>query len=67
MDFGNVRRYISNTGRIAYTAPHTKDGHSDVTSAIVLALQAIRDNPICASLPSTYQPFSAFGNFTSRF
>ena len=41
-----MRRYISSTGRIAYSAPHTPDGHSDVTSAIALALQATKDNKI---------------------
>lgn len=45
-DFAKVRRYISSTGKISYSAPHSKDGHSDVTSGIVLALESIRNNPI---------------------
>ena len=66
-DFGNMRRYISNTGKISYSAPHTSDGHSDITSAIVLALKAIKDNPVSFSLPSAYQRYSAFGGVTSMF
>jgi hypothetical protein len=45
-DFAKVRRYISSTGKISYSAPHSKDGHSDITSGIVLALESIRNNPI---------------------
>lgn len=40
--------------------------HGDIVSAIVLALQAIRDNPINASTPQTFQFPSAFGNWHSR-
>ena len=58
-----MRRYISNTGKISYSAPHTSDGHSDITSAIVLALKAIKDNPISFSMPTTYMRNSAFGSF----
>ena len=61
-DFGNMRRYISNTGKISYSAPHTSDGHSDITSAIVLALQAIHDNPVSFSMPSTYMRSSPLGS-----
>ena len=57
-DFGNVRRYISNTGKISYSAPHNSDGHSDITSALVLALQSIKDNPASLSYPSSYTRFS---------
>lgn len=59
-DFSQMRRYISSTGRIAYAAPHTPDGHADVTSAIALALQATKDNRIQATLPITYARKSAF-------
>lgn len=50
-DFAQVRRYISSTGRIAYTAPHSQDGHADITSAICLGIHSIHDNPVCISLP----------------
>lgn len=35
--------------------------HSDVTSAIVLALQAVKDNPPTASLPAPFMTASKFG------
>lgn len=59
-DMSQIRRYISSTGRIAYTAPHTKDGHSDITSAICLAVQSVHDNPVSISLPLPYLRSSLF-------
>ena len=66
-DFGNVRRYISNTGKISYSAPHTSDGHSDITSAIVLALQAIHDNPVSFATPVSYSRSSVFSGYSRLF
>lgn len=59
-DFAKVRRYISSNGRISYSAPHSKDGHADITSGIVLALESVKANPISYTLPMPY-------NFKSRF
>lgn len=35
--------------------------HSDVTSAIVLGLQAVKDNPLTASMPAPFTLASRFG------
>ena len=66
-DFGNVRRYISNTGRISYSSPHTQDGHSDITSSIVLAYHSVHDNPVNFALPITHSFKSRMNyNFNRR-
>lgn len=36
--------------------------HSDVTSAIVLGLQAVKDNPLQTSMPSPFVYASKFGS-----
>lgn len=41
-DFSNVHRIVSEAGRVTYEAGRNADGHSDATSALVLALQAAR-------------------------
>lgn len=65
-DFAKVRRYISSTGKISYSAPHSKDGHSDVTSGIVLALEAMRSNPISFANPQPGQHFGRLNSWKSR-
>lgn len=60
-DLGGVKRMISSVGRISYTAPHTKDGHSDASSALALAVQAEHDFPECAAEPFSWLPTSQFG------
>ena len=67
LDFNNVRRIVNEAGQVKYEAGHNSQGHSDITSAIVLALQAIKDKPVSFSLPSAYQRYSAFGGVTSMF
>lgn len=65
-DFAQMRRYISATGKISYSAPHTKDGHSDITSGIVLALEAMRANPVSFANPVVMASNSHFGGWKSR-
>lgn len=64
-DFAQMRRYISNTGKISYSAPHSSDGHSDITSGITLALEAFKRNPISFANPTTYHPHSSFNSWKS--
>lgn len=59
-DFQNVQRIVSENGQVGYIAGHDKNGHSDVTSALVLCLNAIRNNPINFSKPQV-------GSYTGRF
>jgi hypothetical protein len=65
-DFLKLRRYISSNGRISYTAPHNKDGHCDIVSAIVLGLHSIQSNPINNSEIFTTHYHSTFGNRIKR-
>lgn len=37
-DFNNVQRIVNEAGQVKYSAGHNDQGHSDITSAIVLAL-----------------------------
>ena len=43
-DFNNVHRVVSEAGRVSYEAGRNANGHSDATSALVLALRAVHDN-----------------------
>ena len=58
MDFNNVQRIVTESGQVKYEAGHNAQGHSDITSALVLALQSIKDNPASLSYPSSYARFS---------
>ena len=66
-DFQNVHRIVSETGKVQFEAGRNKQGHSDVTSAIVLALQAAKDNPVNLVEPQSYMRFSSLGQWHSRF
>lgn len=54
---------MTETGKVMYEAGRDKNGHSDVTSAIVLAVQASRDNPANMSTPMSFAMPSAFGGW----
>lgn len=60
-DMSNMRRVVSANGNVSYSAPHTKDGHSDITSSIVLALAAAHDMPASFSEPQVHSNYSSFG------
>ena len=66
-DFQNVHRIVSETGKVQFEAGRNKQGHSDVTSAIVLALQAAKDNPVNLVEPQSYMRFSSLGQWHSMF
>lgn len=65
-DLSLIQQIISENGKISYVSRRANGSHGDIVSAVVLALQAIRDNPINASTPQTFQFPSAFGNWRSR-
>lgn len=65
-DLSLIQQIISENGKISYVSRRANGSHGDIVSAVVLALQAIRDNPINASTPQTFQFNSAFGNWRSR-
>lgn len=44
-DFANVHRIVTENGTIKYEAGRDSNGHSDLTSAIVLALEANANRP----------------------
>ena len=66
-DFQNVHRIVSETGKVQFEAGRNKQGHSDVTSAIVLALQAAKDIPANLLQPQSYMRFSHLGQWHSMF
>ena len=65
-DLSLIQQIISENGKLSYMSRRANGSHGDIVSAVVLALQAIRDNPINASTPQTFQFNSAFGNWYSR-
>lgn len=60
-DFNNVHRVVSEAGRVSYEAGRDGNGHSDFTSALVLAIQAAASSPIQAMLPTAARLQSVFG------
>ena len=65
-DFQNVSRIVTENGKVKFVAQHNSQGHSDITSALVLALWAAHENPSSFAMPQTYvmnSPFGAYGGF----
>ena len=57
-----VKRVISDSGKIIYDAKRTSETrHSDISSALALALEAMHEMPKNASNPITHSNFSSFG------
>ena len=50
-DFQNVQRIVTENGQVKFNAGRDQNGHSDITSALVLCLNAIRQNPVTFSNP----------------
>lgn len=59
-DVLNVSRIVTESGQVRYTADSNAEGHGDIISGIVLALQAWHDFPLQASLPIPYSRMTAF-------
>lgn len=60
-DFRNVHRIVSESGQVSYKAGRDENGHSDATSALVLAIQAQKHNPDSVQLPQAQAIRSVFG------
>lgn len=60
-DFSNVHRVVTESGKVSYQAGRNENGHSDATSALVLAIQAAVQHPRQAQLPSATRLNSMFG------
>lgn len=67
LDFNNVQRIVNEAGQVKYEAGHNSQGHSDITSAIVLALQAIKDRPVSFAMPASYSRSSVFSGYSRLF
>lgn len=65
-DFNNVHRRVSESGKISYEAGRNQNGHSDVTSAIVLALESFSKAKVNEQVPMPIIHSSVFGNRRSR-
>lgn len=59
-DVLNVSRIVTESGQVRYVAESNDEGHGDIVSGIVLALQAWHDFPLQASLPIPYARASSF-------
>ena len=66
IDFQNVSRIVTENGKVKFVAQHNSQGHSDITSALVLALWSAHDNPASFAMPQTYMMPTAFGSYGSR-
>lgn len=51
-DFQNVNRVVSESGKVSYEAGRNGEGHSDFTSALVLAIQSAVGTPNQTGLPA---------------
>ena len=60
-DVSNVHRIVTESGQVKYEAGRNADGHSDLTSAIVLALEANASRPQQLSMPTSQILQSMFG------
>lgn len=60
-DFLNVHRLVSETGVVKFEAGSSNAGHSDVTSSLTLALEALRCFPMNFENPVVHVNSSALG------
>lgn len=58
-DFKNVNRVVGETGKVTYSAGHAAS-HSDITSALCLGLQFVKEHPLTFAKPQSYMPHSVF-------
>lgn len=66
-DMLGVKRMIGSTGKVSYSALHTTDGHSDITSALALAVEASHAMPACFSEPLSWLPKTTMGRIPRKF
>ena len=60
-DFANVSRIVTEDGKVKFSAGRDASGHSDLTSSLTLALEAMKKSPMNFKNPQTHVPFSSFG------
>ena len=65
-DIRNVHRLVNEAGKVSYSAGRDANGHSDATSAMVLAIQAAKQFPNQLATPQAYGRQSAFGGYDPR-
>ena len=65
-DIRNVHRLVNEAGKVSYSAGRDANGHSDATSAMVLAIQAAKQFPNQIATPQAYGRQSAFGGYDPR-
>lgn len=60
-DFRNVKRIVTDSGSVKFEAMRSAAGHSDITSSIVLGIEAVKQFPVNFKVPQGYMRQSPFG------
>lgn len=55
-DLSGVSRITTSEGKVAYRAVSDSSGHSDLSSALVLMIEAWKRNPLSSSVPVSFSP-----------
>lgn len=59
-DFAQVSRIVTKNGQVKYAASHTSQGHADMVSSLVLAIEASKEFKQQLKSPVGMMPFSVF-------
>ncbi len=58
-DLSGVSRITTAEGKVAYRAVSDSSGHSDLSSALVLMIEAWKRNPVSSSVPVPFSPHAS--------
>ena len=61
-----MSRVVTASGEVRYQASHTEAGHSDITSALVLCIEAFKKMPLSQDSPVAFKIQSRLSPWKSR-
>ena len=65
-DVQQVSRVVTASGEVRYQASRVTEGHADITSALVLCVEAFRKMPLSQALPVSAPAASRLGAWRAR-